>query len=104
MSVGIKKGDRVVILSGKDKGKSGRVLRVFGDTNRVIVEGINLVKKHLKRRSESEPGGIKEIPLALHISNVAFFCPQCNKRTRISVKVLENKNKIRLCKRCQKNL
>ena len=102
--MGIKKGDKIIVIAGKDKGKQGRVMKVFPQSRRVIVEGINLVKKHLKRRSESEQGGIKEIPLSLHISNVISSCPQCNKGTRILVKVLKDGSKIRSCRRCQKEL
>lgn len=101
MSLGIKKGDKVAIIAGKDRGKTGRVLKVVAPEFRVIVEGVNLVKKHMRRRSESEQGGIKEIPLPLHVSNVALFCGQCNKGVRFKVSILENKNKIRICKKCQ---
>lgn len=104
MSMHVKKGDKVVILAGKDKGKSGRVLKVFFETNRVIVEGANLMKKHLRRRSEAEAGGIREVPAPIHCSNVALFCPQCNKGTRASVVVSADKSKARVCKKCQKQL
>jgi large subunit ribosomal protein L24 len=101
MSLRIKRGDKVVVISGRDKGKTGKVLRVFPDKERVIVEGINLVKKHIRRRSENEPGGIKDIPSSIHISNLALFCPNCNRGVRFGVKILEDKSKIRICKRCQ---
>lgn len=104
MSTGIKKGDKVIVLSGKDKGKTGRVLKVVKESDRVIVEGINVVKKHMRRRSEGDSGGIKEIPAPLHFSNIALLCPQCNKGVRFSVKVLEDKSKIRVCSKCQKDL
>lgn len=104
MSRGIKKGDKVIILSGKDKGKSGRILRVIPETGKVIVEGVNMVKKHMRRRSEAESGGIKEIPAPLNYSNVALFCPQCNKGVRFSMKVMKDKSKVRVCSKCQKDL
>jgi large subunit ribosomal protein L24 len=104
MSLKFKKGDKVSILTGKDKGKTGRILKFLPENKTVIVEGINLVKKHLKRRSESEPGGIKEIPSPVHISNVILFCSNCNRGTRYSIKNLEDKSKIRLCKRCNRTI
>lgn len=104
MSLRIRKGDRVIVLTGKDRGKTGRVLKVFPSRNRVIVEGINLVKKHIRRRSESEPGGIKDVPASIHISNVNLFCPQCNRGVRFGVKILEDKSKVRVCTRCNREL
>lgn len=98
----IRKGDKVIILSGKDRGKSGRVLKVMPSKNRVIVEGVNLVKKHMRRRSENEPGGIQEIPAPLHISKVNLFCPNCNKGVRFGIQIMKDKTKIRVCKKCQK--
>lgn len=72
MSLAIKKGDKVTILCGKDKGKSGKVIEVLKADSRVVIEGLNLAKKHLRKRSESEPGGIKEIPMPMHLSKIAF--------------------------------
>ncbi len=104
MSLRIKRGDKVVVLAGKDKGKMGKVLKVFPEKNRAIVEGINLVKKHFRRRSENEPGGIKEIPAPIHISNLALFCPNCNRGVRFGVKILEDKSKVRICRRCNRQI
>ncbi|HIE36083.1 MAG TPA: 50S ribosomal protein L24 [Candidatus Omnitrophica bacterium] len=101
MSLRIKRGDKVVILAGKDKGKTGKVLKVFPKEMRAIVEGVNLVKKHIRRRGENEPGGIKEIPAPLHISNLALFCSNCNRGVRFGIRILEDKSKIRVCKKCQ---
>jgi len=98
----IRKGDRIQVCAGKDKGKTGKILKVLCSKNRVIVEGINLVKKHMRRRSEAEPGGIKEIPSSIHISNLTLFCPHCNRGTRFGIKILEDKTKLRICKRCNK--
>jgi len=102
MSLRIKKGDKVLVIAGKSKCKSGKVLKVLPAKNRVVVEGVSLVKKHIKRRSENEPGGIKEIPSSVHISNVALFCSNCNKGTRFGVNISKDKSKVRICKRCQK--
>lgn len=100
MSLHIKKGDKVVVLSGKDKGKTGKVLEIIPSDRRAVVEGVGLVKKHLRKRSENEPGGIKDIPSSLHISNLALFCGNCNRGVRFSVR-FAGQDKLRICKRCQ---
>lgn len=100
MSLGIKKGDKVEILVGKDKGKNGRVLEIISSKKSAIVEGINLVKKHLRRRSEAEPGGIKEMPMPLHVSKIALFCSGCGKGVRFGIKELADGTKTRICKKC----
>jgi len=100
MSLGIRKDDKVIILVGKDKGKISKVLKVFKEKNRVIVEGVNLAKKHTKKRSENEQGGIVEVPLPIHISKVALYCSRCNKPSRFRTKILEDKSKIRICVKC----
>ncbi len=102
MSLRIKKGDKVEVIAGKNKGKAGKVLKVLSEKRRVVVEGVNLVKKHIRKRSESEPGGIKEIPASLNISNIALFCASCNRGVRFGVKVSSDKSKARICKKCQK--
>lgn len=104
MSLRIKKGDKVAIIAGKDKGKTGKVLKVVSDRSRMMVEGANLVKKNIRRRSESEPGGIREIPAPLCISNISLFCANCNRGVRFGVKILEDKSKIRICRRCRRPL
>jgi large subunit ribosomal protein L24 len=100
MSLGIKKGDKVILLSGKDKGKSGKVLKVLTAGEYVLVEGLNLAKRHLRKRSEAEQGGIKEIPQPLSISKVALVCPSCLKAVRFGVKISQDKTKLRFCKKC----
>ena len=101
MSLKIKKSDKVQVMRGKDKGKTGKVLEIISSQNTAIVEGLNLAKKHLRRRSESEPGGIKEIPSPLHLSNIALFCQNCSRGRRVAIKKLEDKSKARICKKCQ---
>jgi large subunit ribosomal protein L24 len=96
----IKKNDQVKIISGKDKGKTGKVLRVFPVEGKIIVEGLNLRKKHLRPRREGEKGQRIEIPGKLNASNVMLICPKCGKETRIGQKLTE-KNKLRICKKCQ---
>ena len=102
MSLKIKKGDKVIVLAGKDKGKSGKVLKVVSENRRVVVEGVNKMKKHARKRSESEQGGIREISLPIDISNLSLVCSSCNSGVRFSIKVSKDKSKLRICKKCQK--
>jgi large subunit ribosomal protein L24 len=94
----VKKGDRVVVISGRDKGRTGEILRVFPTERRVIVQGVNIVKRHTKPRM-GEPGGIIEKELALHISNVAHVDPVSGKPTRIGYKFLGDGRKVRIARR-----
>lgn len=95
----IKKGDQVLIISGKDKGRKAKVIEVFPKKERVVVEGINLKKKHMKPKKSGEKGQIIEIPGPFYISNVKIICPKCKKATRVGYKI-EGKNKYRICKKC----
>lgn len=101
MGLRIKKGDKVEVIAGKNKGKTGKILTVDTIKGRAVVEGVNLVKKHMRRRSESEPGGIKEVPAFIHISNLNLFCSHCNKGARFGVNLSADKNKSRICRRCK---
>lgn len=94
----IKKGDNVVVISGRDKGRTGEVLRVFPTEERVIVQGVNIAKRHTKPRM-GEPGGIVEKELALHISNVAHVDPASGKPTRIGYRILGDGRKVRVARR-----
>ena len=94
----IKKGDKVVVLTGRDKGKSGEVLRVQRTENRVIVQGVNMMKRHTAPRP-GEPGGIVEREAAIHISNVAHVDPKSQKATRVGYRFLEDGRKVRFAKR-----
>jgi len=94
----IKKGDNVVVVSGRDKGRSGEVLRVFPAEGRVLVQGVNVAKRHTKPRM-GEPGGILEKELPLHISNVAHIDPASGKPTRVGYKVLGDGRKVRFARR-----
>ncbi|MDH3227087.1 MAG: 50S ribosomal protein L24 [Thermoleophilia bacterium] len=94
----IKKGDQVVVISGKDKGKTGRVLEVLPKKNRVIVEGVNIVKRHTKARPPEEPGGVIERPAAMDLSNVALIDPEDRRPTRVRYGELRGK-KVRLSAR-----
>ena len=95
----IKKGDNVQVLSGNDKGKTGEVLEVIPGTNKIIVKGINIRKKHVKPRKQGEEGGIISVECAIHASKVNVVCPKCGKATRIGYEVDKDK-KVRVCKKC----
>jgi large subunit ribosomal protein L24 len=90
----------VEVMTGKDKGKRGKVLHILNEQKRLIVEGVNMVKRHRRARRAGEQGGIMEMEAPLHISNVLFVCPSCNKPTRVGVVFLEGK-KVRVCKKCK---
>jgi large subunit ribosomal protein L24 len=94
----IKKGDRVIVISGREKGKSGEVLRVIRDENRALVQGLNMVKRHT-RQSPGQPGGIVEKEAAIHISNLAHVDPTSQRPTRVGYKFLEDGRKVRFAKR-----
>ena len=99
MAMNIKKGDTVVVLSGKDKGKQGKVLGTVPGSLKVVVEGINMVTCHVKPRKQGETCGIVQREAAMYASKVQVVCPKCNKGTRIAHKI-ENGKKTRVCKHC----
>lgn len=104
MKMKIKKGDKVYILTGKNRGKSGRVLTVMPKDGKVIVEGINQVKKAIKGDQKNPQGGIVEKANSINISNVQVICPDCNKSTKIGFKLQKNGKKERVCKKCGREL
>ena len=95
----IRKGDNVQVLSENDKGKTGEVLEVIPGTNKIIVKGINIRKKHVKPRKQGEEGGIIPVECAIHSSKVNVVCPKCGKATRIGYEI-EKDQKVRVCKKC----
>jgi len=95
----IRKDDTVLIISGKDKGKKGKVLKAFPKKRKVLVEGVNIRKKHIRPRREGEKGQIVEIPTPIDVSNVKLICLKCKKATRVGYKIMEQK-KYRICKKC----
>ena len=95
----IKKGDTVKVLSGNDKGKTGEVLDIIPKTNRVVVKGVNIRKRHVKPRKQGEEGGIISVECAIHSSKVNVVCPKCGKPARLGYKV-EGDKKVRVCKKC----
>lgn len=98
--VHVRKGDTVLVITGKSAGKKGKVLSVEPAKDRVIVEGVNIAKRHQKATPKMPQGGIVEKEAPIHSSNVMLFCGKCNKPTRIQKKALDNGNKERVCKHC----
>ena len=99
----VKSGDVVVVISGKDKGKQGKVNKAFPATGRVVVEGVAMVKRHQKPRGQGMPGGIVNKEAAIHASNVMLVCPSCKKATRVGHQMVQEGDKVRkvrVCKKC----
>ena len=96
----IKKDDMVVVLSGKDKGKQGKVLEVMPKERKVLVEKVNVVSRHTKPRKQGDQGGILQKEAPIYASKVMRVCPKCNKPTRAAHKVLADGKKVRVCKKC----
>lgn len=94
----VKKGDTVVVLSGKDRGKKGKILETSPKEEKIIVERINMVTKHVKPRKAGDPGGIVKAEGAMYACKVMLVCPKCDKPTRLAHKILEDGTKVRLCK------
>ena len=103
MSMTVKKGDNVLVITGKDKGKTGKVLEVFPKDNRVLVDGVNIVTKHKKARTQQEQSAIIKKTAPIDASNVMFVCSVCGKATRVSHKEIDGK-KVRVCKKCSASL
>ena len=96
----IAKDDTVKVVTGDDKGKTGRVLKVYPDKNRVLVEGVNFVKRHTKQRSRVQPGGIVQKEAPINLSNVMVVCPRCGEVTRPKRSVLAEGRPARICSKC----
>ena len=96
----IRKDDTVMVMRGRERGKSGKVLRVATDKDRVYVEQVNMIKRHRKPRSATDAGGIIEREASIHVSNVMPICGQCGKPTRIGRRRLEQGGAVRVCRRC----
>ena len=94
----VKRGDQVVVVTGRDKGKTGEVLRVDRERNRVLVQGVNMAKRH-QRPTQTSPGGINEFEASIHVSNVALIDPDTRKPTRVGYKTLDDGRKVRFAKR-----
>ncbi len=96
----IKKNDVVMVLAGKDKGKTGKVLVVLRQKNRAIVESINFIKKAMRRTREDQKGGVIQKESSIQLSNLAIYCKGCNKPTKIGFNLLKDGSKSRYCKKC----
>ena len=98
----IRKNDSVLVITGKDRGKRGRVLRVLPEKNRLIIEGVNIIKRHAKPNpGKNVKGGIVEREASVHASNVQLVCPDCGAQTRVGRKILGDGRKVRICRKCE---
>ncbi len=100
----VKKSDMVKIIAGKEQGKTGKVLRVFPDKGRVVVEGLNVVKRHTRPNQLNPDGGIVEKEAPLNISNVMLICGSCNQAVRTGIRLLDDGSKTRYCKKCNESV
>ncbi|MGE5820386.1 MAG: 50S ribosomal protein L24 [Deltaproteobacteria bacterium] len=96
----IRKNDSVMIIAGRERGKTGKVLRVISDKGAAIIERVNLIKRHTRPKGPQQPGGIVEKEAAIHASNLMIMCDKCNAPVRIGRKILADGKKIRICRRC----
>lgn len=96
----IKLSDQVEVIAGKDKGMVGKVIKAFRDTDEVIVERVNMIKRHTKPNMVNQQGGIVEKEASIDVSNVMLLCPSCSKATRVGFKILDDGAKVRVCKKC----
>ncbi len=96
----LRKDDTVMVIAGRERGKTGKVLRVLPDKDRVLIERVNMVKRHIKPRGVQQPGGIQEKEASIHISNVLPICGRCNKPSRVGSRRLADGSAERICKRC----
>ncbi len=98
----IRRNDNVVVLAGKDRGKRGRVLKVIPAKNRLVVEGVNFIKRHTKPNpGQNIKGGVVEREASLHASNVQLVCPECGSPARVGRRLLEDGRKVRICRKCE---
>jgi len=100
----IRKNDSVMIITGRERGKTGKVLKVILDESRAVVERVNLVKRHARARGPQQPGGIVEKEAPIHLSNLMIMCDKCNAPVRVGRKILPDGKKVRVCRRCHELL
>ncbi len=101
MAARLKRDDEVMVIRGRDKGRRGKIQRMFPDKDQVLVEGLNMVKRHYKAGVQGRQAGIVEKEMPLNASKVMPICPSCDKPTRVAVKILDDGAKSRVCKRCE---
>lgn len=99
----IRKNDTILMIAGKDKGKKGKVILAIPQNQKIVVEGLNVVKKHSRPKKQGEKGQRILVPMALHISNVKLLCSKCGKATRVGYKLVQDK-KFRICKKCKQEI
>ncbi len=100
----VKRDDLVLVIGGKERGKQGQVREILPKAQRVIVQGLNMVKRHERQQDQSKPGGIIEKEAPLHLSNVKLICPACQKPTRSSARVRSDGVKVRVCRSCSQDI
>ena len=100
----VKKGDTVKVLIGKDRGKEGKILRSIPETERVVVEKVNMMKKAMRPTQQNPQGGISTMEAPIHVSNVMLVCPSCSKPTRVGHRIDDAGKKVRVCKKCGKDI
>jgi large subunit ribosomal protein L24 len=100
----LRKGDRVRVISGKDVGKEGEITRVYPDADKVIVDGVNIAKRHTRAQGQTMQGGIIDKDMPLHVSNVAIVCSGCDQPTRVGYRFEGDGTKVRVCRKCGKDL
>ncbi len=96
----VKKGDKVLVIAGKDKGKKGKILRSFPANDRVLVEGTNMIKRHTRPTQKSPQGGIVDKPGPIHVSNIQLICPNCDQPARVGAKRTKEGKRVRICRKC----
>jgi large subunit ribosomal protein L24 len=100
MALGIRKNDSVMVIAGKERGKTGKVLRVITEKNRALVERMNMVKRHTRARGPQQQAGILEKEASIHLSNLMVMCDKCNAPVRVGRRILPDGDKVRTCRRC----
>ncbi len=106
MKLRLKKNDTVIVVKGKERfaQKTGKILKIFREEGRVVVQGVNFVKRHTRPSAKNQQGGILEKEASLSLSNVMLYCPRCKKGSRVGIKVMPDKTKLRFCRRCEETL
>jgi large subunit ribosomal protein L24 len=107
----VKKGDTILVISGKDKGKTAKIVKAFPKEGQILVEGVNLKKKHIRPKREGEKGQVVQLPAPINVSNAKVICPKCGKATRIGYKIEKSSDKTsvkskkeRICKKCKSKI
>ncbi|KPJ97255.1 MAG: 50S ribosomal protein L24 [Desulfobacterales bacterium SG8_35] len=100
----LKVNDQVEVITGKDKGRVGKILRVYKKSDKALVERINMIKRHTKARAEGQEGQIVEKEAPVHVSNLMLVCPKCTNTVRVARKTLDDGSKVRICKKCSESV